>query len=259
MGRAPPLRTPACIYEGTSVFTPSNIGIAVEKSQDDSTDPPAVEIASSNVRERAIRAAKWFNIPASWMPLAVALKEIKQHKVYQVWGFRSFSAYVEGELDIRKNTAAEIMLAYEYLMGHHPESSAAEHLPSYANLTLLARAAAKLPEDVVANLDEMLFAGNMKRKALKEAIDKALRVAPEDARAPSTASVERQAPDQDLLDALLEFYQTTDLDILEEEINVVFDDWGTDNIAERRQLVTRLHELLEALQDIRARLTDLTA
>jgi hypothetical protein len=211
------------------------------------------------LRDQARRAAQRFNSSATMMPLAIALKQIKQQKVYQVWGFRSFSAYVEGELDIRKNTAAEIMLAYEYSMGLHPESSAAEHLPSYVNLILLARAAAKLPEDVVANLDEMLFAGNMKRKALKEAIDKALRVAPEDARAPSTASVERHAPDQNLLDALLEFYQTTDLDILEEEINVVFDDWGTDNIAERRQLITRLHELLEALQDIRARLMDLMA
>jgi hypothetical protein len=93
---------------------------------------------------------------------------------------------------------------------------------------------------------------------LKEAIKKEL-PQPAPAGTLPLESVKPSLSHRDLLNALNEFYQTANLDILEEEIDVVFDDWGAENLDERRQLLRRLHDLVESLQDIRARLTDLMA
>jgi hypothetical protein len=71
---------------------------------------------------------------------------------------------------------------------------------------------------------------------------------------PSGGQAELHASYQDVLDVLQEFYTAIDLELIKEEINVVFDDWDTDNIAERRQLLSRLHDLLESLQEIRWKL-----
>jgi hypothetical protein len=65
---------------------------------------------------------------------------------------------------------------------------------------------------------------------------------------PSGGQAELHASYQDVLDVLQEFYPAIDLELIKEEINMVFDDWDTDNIAERRQLLSRLLDLLESLQ-----------
>jgi hypothetical protein len=116
------------------------------------------EHAPLDLRDRARRAAQWFNGSATWMPLALALKEIKQQKAYREWGFSSFSAYVEAELDLPRSTASELTLACEYLVFRHPEylkpeSSAAEQTPSYANIVILARHVDRLTEGVVETFD----------------------------------------------------------------------------------------------------------
>lgn len=77
--------------------------------------------APVGLRKETAQAAQRFNSSQNWIPLALALREVKQQRAYRAWGFRSFSSYVENELDVRKNVASELMSAHEYLSFRHRE------------------------------------------------------------------------------------------------------------------------------------------
>lgn len=223
-----------------------------------------------DLREQAKQAAKWFNGSATWMPLARALAKIKDVKTHREWGFSSFSAYVEDDLDLKKNVASELVLAYTYLAFRHDEcleqnSSAAEHIPSYANIVILARKAPRLPESVVDILDQQLFAGTIKRKILKEAIEKELSRFAEavkeveesdeaqDHRQDYAEQHTRPHP-QEVYGALTTFYEAIDLKALWDEIILVFEDWGEANMHGRRQLLGQLRVLIDQLEEIKQKL-----
>jgi hypothetical protein len=229
--------------------------------------------APLELRARGALAAKWFNASKTWLPLARALAEIRVAKTWHAWGFRSFRAYVEEDLDLRKNVSSELVLACKYLTFHHPEcaredGSAAEHIPSYANIVILARQVGRLQEDVVEQLDQRLFAGSIKRKTLKEEIEKELTCIAEakmpiEVHAGSADYHPEQAGQngrsdlldfQELISSLDDFYKAIDLEALWEAIRQVFDGREEASIDERRQLIGRLRELLDRLEALKGEL-----
>ena len=71
--------------------------------------PLVAELAPTDVRDRAKRAAQWFNASETWIPLALTLREVRNRKAYRVWNFSSFSVYVEDELDLPKSVSSELL------------------------------------------------------------------------------------------------------------------------------------------------------
>ncbi len=225
-------------------------------------DLMAVQVndASPDLRKRARGAAQWFNGSETWVPLARVLTEIKAGKVFRAWGFRSFSRYVQDELDLTKSGASELVLAYNYTGFHHPErlekSSAAEHfpIPTYTTVAMLARQVTRLSDDVMEVLDTALFAGTLKRPGLKEAIRKAL---PQQQTSTdptvmdsSEGNAELQQESRRPTDALQSFLGFLDVEVLRDQVTLVFDGWAEAAISERRQLFVRLIALLDQLEAI---------
>lgn len=210
-----------------------------------STHPIAVDVPT-DLRERAMRAAKWLNASETWRPLALVLAEIKEKKAYRAWHFSSLAAFAEQELDLSKSVVSELLRSHQYLAHRHPEylgpeSSAAE-LPSYSTIAILARNVAKLPEEMIETLDTALFAGTIKRPALKEAIRKAL---------PQQPAAEPQQEPSEPIGVLQTLLETLDVAALREQITTIFDSWEEAPITDRHQLFSRLIALLDQLQVIK--------
>lgn len=95
-----------------------------------------------NVLDAAIRFKR------SWIELARHLTETREQGHFKEWGYRSFEAYAQHELHIRRETAQKLVRSYDFLQANerpHLEAVArgepdAEPLPSYQALDILAEA-----------------------------------------------------------------------------------------------------------------------
>jgi hypothetical protein len=216
---------------------------------------------ADDLRKLAKDEALRFNQPNVWLPLAVALEKIRHDRAYKRWGFRSLNAYAEDELDITKGTASDLFTALDYVMSRHPDylpagSSTVEHspLPPYSSIAALARNSRFLPQPEIVLLDELLFAGQLTRKALQERIARAKggRKSWQPGRPPRRSSVQPVRADgrDSLMKALEALFDAIDLDDLWSNTTAVFKDWGTDNPRERWQLRAQLRELIKRLTTI---------
>lgn len=95
-----------------------------------------------NVLDAAIRFKR------SWIELARHLTETRENGHFKEWGYRSFEAYAQHELHLRRETAQKLVRSYDFLNANerpHLEAVArgepdAEPLPSYQALDILAEA-----------------------------------------------------------------------------------------------------------------------
>lgn len=86
----------------------------------------------------------------SWVHLAKHLAEVMRAGAFKEWGFRTFEAYAQHELHLRRETAQKLVRSYDFLASHEKRSlddaSDREHnptpLPSYQALDILAEARA---------------------------------------------------------------------------------------------------------------------
>lgn len=95
-----------------------------------------------NVLDAAIRFKR------SWIELARHLTECRENGHFKEWGYRSFEAYAQHELHLRRETAQKLVRSYDFLNSNerpHLEAVArgepdVEPLPSYQALDILAEA-----------------------------------------------------------------------------------------------------------------------
>lgn len=96
-------------------------------------------------RYLALRTA--IDFKRSWLELARRLSDVETSGEYKEWGYRSFDAYAQHELHLRKDTAQKLLRSYKFLATH--ERPLLEHddrddgplaLPSYQALDVLAAA-----------------------------------------------------------------------------------------------------------------------
>jgi len=209
-----------------------------------------------------MRAAQWFDSSELWLPLARILSDIRSRNAYRVWGFKSFTRYIEDELDLSKSTVSEVLRAYQYLGFLHPEclaenSSAAERIPNYTKIAMLARQRPRLSEETAQAIDGALFGGALKRSALKQAIRQEVLAAYREPPPDNAAEVDPQpdAPSQQdhgvLIESLQSFYQAFDLQALREQITAVIDGWQDVTGTERLQLHGRLLGLIDRLEALK--------
>lgn len=86
----------------------------------------------------------------SWFALARHLADVRDGGHFGEWGYRSFEAYAQHELHLRRDTVAKLVRSFDFLSRHErPTLRAAEEegqdasvvaLPSYQALDILAEA-----------------------------------------------------------------------------------------------------------------------
>ncbi len=97
-------------------------------------------------RHRVLDTAIQFK--RSWLALAQQLCDVESKSLYKEWGYRTFWAYAQHELHLRKETAQKLLRSYSFLESHErrvletSETGTGDvvPLPSYQALDVLAEA-----------------------------------------------------------------------------------------------------------------------
>jgi hypothetical protein len=86
----------------------------------------------------------------SWIHLARQLTEVRNEAHYKEWGYRTFEAYVQHELYIRRDTATKLVRSFDFLASHEKpllrqvedldQDHAIAPLPNFQALDILAEA-----------------------------------------------------------------------------------------------------------------------
>ncbi|MCA9555278.1 MAG: hypothetical protein KC933_34920 [Myxococcales bacterium] len=103
----------------------------------------------------------------SWVELAQYLTRVREEGLFKEWGYRSFEAYAQHELHLKKETAQKLVRSYDFLNAHErPQLEAvvrgaqnAEPLPSFQALDILAEARQNpyLDEDSYREIRDQVF------------------------------------------------------------------------------------------------------
>ena len=73
-------------------------------------------------RHGALSAARDFK--ASWVALGERLTQIRESGQYSQWGYKTFEAYVRGELRLKPETANKLTRSFSFLRDHEPAHDA---------------------------------------------------------------------------------------------------------------------------------------
>ncbi len=133
----------------------------------------------------------------SWVVLAKHLCEVKQSASFKEWGFRTFEAYAQHELHVRRETSQKLVRSFDFLLAHErpmleeiKKAETAEKpiapLPNYQALDILAEARQNpnLAEQDYKEIRDQVFredlAPNAVKKMVKERAPEQKKVAVED-------------------------------------------------------------------------------
>ena len=97
-------------------------------------------------RARVLSSAIAFK--RSWVDLARELTALRAQGAFREWGYRTFEAYAQNELSLRRETVQKLVRSFDYLHQHEPAVlEAHEHdapdgapIPGYQALDILAEA-----------------------------------------------------------------------------------------------------------------------
>jgi hypothetical protein len=117
----------------------------------------------------------------SWVHLAQQLAEISRTGNYKEWGYRTFEAYAQHELHLRRETALKLARSYDFLSSHERSlldaaqgDGGVSPLPEYQAVDVLAEARANphLSERDYREIRDQVFGedltGAQARKLVKE-------------------------------------------------------------------------------------------
>lgn len=117
----------------------------------------------------------------SWIQLARHLTDCRQQNAFKEWGYRTFEAYAQHELHLRRETAQKLVRSFDFLASHERPlldratgSDEVTQLPSYQALDILAEARQNpyLAEQDYKDIRDQVFredpAPNQVRKLVKE-------------------------------------------------------------------------------------------
>lgn len=148
----------------------------------------------------------------SWVHLAKHLAHVRNAGAYREWGFRTFEAYAQHELNLRRDTCQKLVRSYDFLNSHErplldqaeraplPGDPAYDHgelvpLPNFQALDILAEARQNpnLSEDDYQDIRDQVFREDPAAAAVKKLIRE---------RAPDGASAKTEEPNERLRKAL---------------------------------------------------------
>ena len=69
----------------------------------------------------------------SWVALARHLTNVRKETAFKEWGYRTFEAYAQHELHLRRETAQKLVRSFDFLNSHEkPRLDATRHTQSLA-------------------------------------------------------------------------------------------------------------------------------
>jgi hypothetical protein len=133
----------------------------------------------------------------SWVDLARNLAEVQRAGLFKEWGYRTFEAFAQHELHLRRETAQKLVRSFDFLAEHEApaleaaqaDESRAMPLPSFQALDVLAEARANpyLAEDDYKEIRDQVFEEDpppaQVRKLVKERAPEPKKAVQEDAQA----------------------------------------------------------------------------
>lgn len=96
-------------------------------------------------RHSVLSAAKEFK--ASWVLLGEKLTKVRESGQHAAWGYKTFEAYVKGELRLKPDTALKLTRSFAFVRDHEPTVLSApitRELPAMDVVDLLAQAREKV-------------------------------------------------------------------------------------------------------------------
>lgn len=117
----------------------------------------------------------------SWIHLAKHLNEVRGRNMFKEWGYRTYEAYAQHELHLRRETAQKLARSYDFLASHErPALEAYEQsptselpdLPDYQALDILAEARQNpnLKEEDYKEIRDQVFTEDTPPNQLKKLI-----------------------------------------------------------------------------------------
>jgi hypothetical protein len=113
----------------------------------------------------------------SWLELAQHLAEVRKKSLFTEWGFRTFEAYAQHELHIRRDTAQKLVRSFDFLATFEQPTLEAfrqddRALPDYRSLDILAEARENpaLQGEAYENLKEQVFRDDPSPSSLRKIV-----------------------------------------------------------------------------------------
>jgi hypothetical protein len=138
----------------------------------------------------------------SWVDLAHHLTEVMRSGAFKEWGFRTFEAYAQHELFLRRDTALKLTRSYDFLSQHEPSlvegvrgDPQAAPLPNFQSIDALAEARKnpQLSETDYRDLRDRVFGEDMTPSQVKKMVRE---------KAPEPLTQKKEAPEDRLRKAL---------------------------------------------------------
>lgn len=132
----------------------------------------------------------------SWLELAERLTEVQKAGEYKGWGYRTFEAYAQHELHLRKDTVSKLLRSFDFLTTYEPKlidgggKDEPAPLPSFEALDVLAEARNNpyLSERDYRELRDQVFREDPSPSQVRKAVRE---LAPEPAKMEATDPMER--------------------------------------------------------------------
>ncbi|MEM7677043.1 MAG: hypothetical protein AAF449_13650 [Myxococcota bacterium] len=156
---------------------------------------PAVQDMAERLRslepgtQRFIVLQSAIDFKRSWVHLAKHLAHVRNAGAYREWGYRTFEAYAQHELNLRRDTCQKLVRSYDFLNSHErPLLDKAERaplpgdpsfdggqlvpLPNYQALDILAEARQNpnLSEDDYKEIRDQVFRDDPAAAAVKKLV-----------------------------------------------------------------------------------------
>lgn len=135
----------------------------------------------------------------SWVDLAQHLTEVQREGVFKEWGYRTFEAYAQHELFLRKDTAQKLTRSFDFLSSHEPamidgsrgNDEPAAPLPHFQAVDALAEARKnpQLSETDYRELRDRVFGEDLTPSQVKKLVRE---------KAPEPLTTKREAPEDRL-------------------------------------------------------------
>ena len=135
----------------------------------------------------------------SWVDLAQHLTAVQREGIFKEWGYRTFEAYAQHELFLRRDTAQKLTRSFDFLSSHEPTlldgvregDDHAAPLPHFQSVDALAEARKnpQLSESDYRELRDRVFGEDLTPSQVKKIVRE---------KAPEPLTTKREAPEDRL-------------------------------------------------------------
>jgi hypothetical protein len=163
--------------KGRVARKPSKLPQTARTKTEESMNARLQTLEHGSLRYRVLESA--IDFKRSWVQLAEQLTEAAKLGNFKEWGYRTFEAYAQHELHLKRDTALKLTRSFDFLASHEPafleraqKSGDSEPLPHYQALDVLAEARANpyLSEKDYREIRDQVFGDDLSPGQVKKMV-----------------------------------------------------------------------------------------